>query len=894
MASREEIPLEKVVTHSSSSGVRTAAHTATSQSNGITFGDLTKEKSGKGSIFRRRGRRKISKPDLDRHRSGLEVDGGLRMMGKFYNMILNFSVVTRYFIYVLPLAALLAIPIIVGFTAAPHATLGGVRIVWLFVWLEAIWTSLWVSKIVAQMLPYLFQFIVGVVSTGVRKYALVIKALEMPLSLVGWAVVALTTFTPIMLRNPDTKRQFAPNNPTLSNWQQVLRQILAAALVSTLVLLVERTLIQLISINYHRKQFSEKIKDNKHQVWLLGLLYDSSRSLFPMYCNEFAEEDYTIADSLGITTKSSGGATPLRLLQNFGRVGDKITSAFGNVAHEISGKEVFNPTSAHSIIVEALEKKRCCEALARRLWMSFVVEGRDSLYEEDIVEVLGTDRREQAEEAFRVFDRDGNGDVTLEEAILTITEISRDRKSIANSMHDVDQAISVLDSLLTVVVFIVAILIFVAFLNTSFTTTLATAGTALLSLSFVFATTAQEVLGSCIFLFVKHPYDVGDRVDLTEGTDQLTVEHISLLFTVFKRVQTGKMVQIPNIVLNTLWIENISRSKAMREQISIFCDFGTTFEDIQALKSEMAKFVTAKENQRDFQPDIDVEVRGIGNMDKMELMIECRHKSNWANETIRAGRRSKFMCALVLALRKVPIYGPAGGDPALGSANNPNYAVSLTPDVAQNNKDQAAKDKEAKRLINKQAPPKSSDGASTATYVSGRQAEMAAVRKINSRDANTDARDDAWHARDDSSSGNGVSVSRGNSSDDDRQASVDEVRGLLKRESTRGRRQGAAQQQQQQPGVGTLSPVPEPTNISLLLPRTQYAPMPPGGVVSGVGSPALTAMPSMQPPMQAPNVPTGPASQSGYVPGNAFSAHPPGASRPGTAGSSKTSGSPRR
>ena len=45
----------------------------------------------------------------------------------------------------------------------------------------------------------------------------------------------------------------------------------------------------------------------------------------------------------------------------------------------------------------------------------------------------------------------------------------------------------------------------VAFLNTSFTTTLATAGTALLSLSFVFATTTQEVLGSCIFLFVKHP-----------------------------------------------------------------------------------------------------------------------------------------------------------------------------------------------------------------------------------------------------------------------------------------------------------------------------------------------------------------------------------------------------
>src|ERR1700753_4246101 len=98
--------------------------------------------------------------------------------------------------------------------------------------------------------------------------------------------------------------------------------------------------------------------------------------------------------------------------------------------------------------------------------------------------------------------------------------------------------------------------------------TLATAGTALLSLSFVFATTCQEVLGSCIFLFVKHPFDIGDRVDIS--SDPLIVERISLLYTVFKRVQSGKTVQVPNIVLNGLWIDNITRSKAMREQISVF------------------------------------------------------------------------------------------------------------------------------------------------------------------------------------------------------------------------------------------------------------------------------------------------------------------------------------
>ncbi len=217
--------------------------------------------------------------------------------------------------------------------------------------------------------------------------------------------------------------------------------------------------------------------------------------------------------------------------------------------------------------------------------MSFAVEGKNSLFQEDILDVLGRDHQVEAKECFATLDRDGNGDVSLDEMILTVTEFGRERKSIATSMHDVDQAIDALDGLLGTVVFIICVFVFsehrsyqhlvktvtnpvlVAFLNASFITTLATSATALLSLSFVFAATCQEILGSCIFLFVKHPYDIGDRVDI--GSDQLTVERISLLFTVFKRVATGRMVQIPNIILNGLWIGNVSRSKTMREQVSL-------------------------------------------------------------------------------------------------------------------------------------------------------------------------------------------------------------------------------------------------------------------------------------------------------------------------------------
>ena len=229
---------------------------------------------------------------------------------------------------------------------------------------DSVWLSLWTSKVVVHYFPYVFQFLAGVVSSGTRKYALILKALEIPLSLVGWAVTSLATFAPIMTRNPTNR---ANNNTGLQHWEKIMNAILGACVLSTLILLVEKFFIQLISVNYHRKQFNLKIKESKRNIYLLGLLYDASRKLFPMYCEEFAEEDYMIGDLLNIAmlSKGFGGSrgkdplkrrdgtiTPFRLIQDVGRFGDKVTSAFGNVAQEITGRQVFNPNSAHSIVVE--------------------------------------------------------------------------------------------------------------------------------------------------------------------------------------------------------------------------------------------------------------------------------------------------------------------------------------------------------------------------------------------------------------------------------------------------------------------------------------------------------------------------------------------------------------
>jgi len=150
---------------------------------------------------------RVKKSPKERATGHVGYDGEedtINRMGMIYKKFKEFSIITRYSVYVVPVALCIAIPIIVGAlnNGAYKARIGGkngVSIVWFFTWIEIVWLSLWVSKIVAHYLPYIFQILAGVVSSGTRKYALVIKSLEIPLSLLGWSVTSLVTFTPVSL-----------------------------------------------------------------------------------------------------------------------------------------------------------------------------------------------------------------------------------------------------------------------------------------------------------------------------------------------------------------------------------------------------------------------------------------------------------------------------------------------------------------------------------------------------------------------------------------------------------------------------------------------------------------------------------------------------------------------
>lgn len=199
--------------------------------------------------------------------------------------------------------------------------------------------------------------------------------------------------------------------------------------------------------------------------------------------------------------------------------------------------------------------------------------------------------------------------------------------------------------------------------------------------AFALGQTVGEFNSACILVFVKHPYDVGDRVNMNDV--EYEVARISLLYTIFRRVDTDTLVQVANGIISNLWIDNVSRSQAMKERLQFSVSAGTTFTDIEALQSELQAFVTAPENHRDYQNEVEIQLISVGDLKQLDLRVEIRHKSNWSNEQLRQFRRSKFMCALLSAMRKVGIESPSGSGPGQGTINSPNYSVAISEDTAK-------------------------------------------------------------------------------------------------------------------------------------------------------------------------------------------------------------------
>ncbi|KAG9039695.1 hypothetical protein FRB95_007122 [Tulasnella sp. JGI-2019a] len=566
--------------------------------------------------------------------------------GRLYAYLLNLSIVTRWILYIVPFAALLWIPGALGLTAFPNAEIWHVKLLWWSLWTTTVWVGWWGALAMAMLTPKILRVTIGMAARSTRHFIGWVENLERTMAFYAWSLGIWISYQPLINSRISTadKAEFQGS----ANALDLIAKLLFGIMLCSATLLAEKFAIQFIAYKFHQRSYADRIAEQKIQVKTLVTLYAHSSNI--------PGRNDTLRDDKD-TAKGLASVNPRKALKNLLKgvrsVAEEATTALGNVASEIVGSSTLQPSSPEAKVYTALSSANKTRLLARRLFYSFRQEGASVLVAGDIARFFPD--MERAEMAFSLFDQDGNGDVTREELELACLDVHREIQSLTASMRDIDSAVGRLDNVLMSLYFVVAALIMAVALDASFTSVLTGAGTLVLGLSWLIGGSAAEVLSSIIFLFIKHPYDIGDTVDIEGKT--YTVKEMRLLSTVLVD-STGVFTQAPHSSLTAFFIRNHRRSGPESEPFEFDVEYSTTFEKIEDLRSKMLAFVESR--RRDFLPSFDVSVKDIPDQEKMTLAATIKYKSNNHLSTLKAKRRNQWVCALKHSLLEAGIYGPAG------------------------------------------------------------------------------------------------------------------------------------------------------------------------------------------------------------------------------------------
>ncbi|KAE8149191.1 Mechanosensitive ion channel-domain-containing protein [Aspergillus avenaceus] len=625
-----------------------------------THDDTEKDGVERNSISRSRSHRSQNVDEFDEATNPLHEKAAVynppenpnTNIARFIKKLHESSFIVRYFTYIVPVVLILLIPLLVGALAYPRANVGGVKLLWFSVWLEIVWLTLWAGRLMSKAIPVVAGLLASIFTNNAKKWRDMAKQLELHATLFFWWLGIEISFLPTM------KNHHIGGDEHSHSWENTVNKIIISIFVWTVLNFIEKIIIQLIAINFHTRTYADRIEINKFQIGSLTKLYDFSRNRISQKDEEFEEKQ---------ANGGTGTKTPLRMpLQYAGKAQrvakgalHKVGDIAGAVAADFTGRKATGSNHPYQVVLTLLRTTSGCQVLARRLYRTFVRDGFDTVFAGDLKEAF--DNSDEAEAAFIMFDKDMNGDISMDELEAVCVEIGRERKAITASLKDLDSVVSRLDNVLEFFVVVIALIVFLSLISTSAAGVLTSAGSSILALSWLFSATAQEFLQSVLFVFVKHPFDVGDRVTIYGNAgdaglgDDYFVKQISLLYTEFKKMQ-GHVVQAPNSYLNTLFILNQRRSGALAEAIPIVIKYGTTLEQIDALRQRLLEFVRSE--KREFQTNILTEMRAVTENFSVTLNVVFFYKSNWQNEGLRLQRRNKFICMLMVALQEIGIEGP--------------------------------------------------------------------------------------------------------------------------------------------------------------------------------------------------------------------------------------------
>lgn len=190
----------------------------------------------------------------------------------------------------------------------------------------------------------------------------------------------------------------------------------------------------------------------------------------------------------------------------------------------------------------------------------------------------------------------------------------RERRALSLTLNDTKTAVNKLHRMVNVIVGIVIVVIWLLILGIATSKFLLFVSSQLVLVAFIFGNTCKTVFEAIVFLFVMHPFDVGDRCEV-DGVQvifhfylyshsltvtcfgpnlfaidyQMVVEEMNILTTIFLRFDNTKIVY-PNSVLATKPIFNYYRSPDMGDAVEFCIHVATPADKIAAIRQRVLRY----------------------------------------------------------------------------------------------------------------------------------------------------------------------------------------------------------------------------------------------------------------------------------------------------------------
>ncbi|XVF52120.1 hypothetical protein PTKIN_Ptkin04bG0239300 [Pterospermum kingtungense] len=279
---------------------------------------------------------------------------------------------------------------------------------------------------------------------------------------------------------------------------------------------------------------------------------------------------------------------------------------------------------------------------AQRIFKNVAKPGAKYIEEEDLMRFL---KRVEVHTIFPLFEGAvETGRISKSSFRNWVVRAYFERKFLAHSLNDTKTAVQQLHKLASAVVIVIIIVVSLLVMEVATYRVVFLVLTQLVVAGVMFQNTCKMVFESIVFIFIMHPFDIGDRC-VVDGV-QMIVEEMNILTTVFLRYDMEK-IYYPNWVLLSKPISNFYRSPEMCDAIDFQIDISTSMETIMALKKAIQAYIESKPKY--WNPKHAVIVKEIENLNKLKMSLCVQHTINHQNY----GERSNRITELILELKKI-------------------------------------------------------------------------------------------------------------------------------------------------------------------------------------------------------------------------------------------------